>query len=263
MPDNPRIVSQFNNFPFGCGGIRPFLDIANEITNITIPDFTFWYVDPDYNFQNPPDGLNEKDIVFYKGDEHYRIPQWHNQCKLLLKQTVTNQFPYNIIHIPFLYVTDFIKSAYIPFNERKIDVLFTGTCWPETNRKYIIEYLKNKLKDLNIVISEFIDTKTYSHLLANSKISLCLDGKWTPECSRFSESIQAGTLAFSSDLSYSKLFDNCPYIKTDWSNLDQVVDQIYFYLNNKNSEKISIEAHDFWLNNWHPKKWAELILSRI
>jgi hypothetical protein len=263
IPDNPRIVSQFNNFPFGCGEIKNFIDICREIQSIKNIDNTIWYADPDYNSQNAPEGLSKEDIVFYKGDEHYRVPPWHKDCKLILKHTVRNDFPENIIHIPFLYTSDCIRFPYVPFNDRKIDVFFTGTCWPETNRKFIIDYLKSKLKGVNFILGDFINPKEYYYILANTKISLCLDGKWTPECYRFSESIQAGSLAFSSDLSYSKLFDNCPYIKMDWSNLDQVIDQIYFYLTTKNSEEISIRAHDFWQNKWHPKKWAELILSRI
>ena len=86
MPGNPRIVSQLNNFPFGCGEIKNFIDICREIQSIKNIDNTIWYVDPDYNSQNAPEGLSKEDIVFYKGDEHYRIPPWHKDCKLILKQ---------------------------------------------------------------------------------------------------------------------------------------------------------------------------------
>jgi hypothetical protein len=252
------------NFIKDCWGFRNFLEICAEIDKIKKIDNTIWYANCDFNFPKAQFQYEKNDIVFFYGDEHYRIPEWYNDCLLILKQTVKNNSPENILHIPFLYNTDFLKFIRRPIKDREIDVFFSGTFYQETNRRNILEYLKNKLVGVNFLFSEKLDAKEYSYILSNSKISLSLDGKWTPECYRFSESIMSGCVVLSSDLSYSKIFDNAPYIKVDWNNLDQIIEIIYSLLKDNNKmEKISIDSENFWYNNWTPKHWANLIIDKI
>jgi hypothetical protein len=252
------------NFIKECWSFRAFLDICNEIDKLKKVDSTFWYVWCDYNFPVAQFKPNKNDIVFFHGDEHYRLPSWHKECLLVLKQTVTNDFPENIVHYPFLYNTDFLKFPRKPIKEREIDVFFSGTLWPETNRQNILNHLSHKLPGVNFLFKEKLDAKEYSYILSNSKICLSLDGKWTPECIRFSEGILSGCVVLSSNLSYSKLFNEVPYVKVDWNNLDEVCLTINQLLaDNNKMEEISLKAESFWYNHWTPKHWANLIISKI
>jgi hypothetical protein len=255
-----------NNLPpNGCWGFRNFIDICNHLRNENLlQDRTFWFVNCDLNFPNQNFNANENDIIFFDGDEHYRIPEWFSKFKFIFKQTVKDDFPKNISHFPFLYSNEYFKFPYIEIKKRPIDVFFSGTWHPEHNRAKIIKTLKERLsnKNVNFIFEQKLSGEQYSYLLANSKISLSLDGKWTPECFRFSESIAQGCVTFSSDLSYSKLYDQIPYIKTDWNNLEYTVEQITTLLSRLDlMEKISLESYNFWSKNWTPLEWAKKIYN--
>jgi len=262
---NSENLNNENLPPIGCWGYKNFIDICTylQYQNL-LSDRTFWFVNCDYNFSYPNFEANDNDIIFYDGDEHYRIPDWFSKYKFIFKQTVRNDHPKNINHFPFLYSNDYFKYPYIPILKRPIDVFFSGTWYKETQREHIIKILSEKLHDKNIkfIFDRKQNGEKYSYLLANSKISLSLDGKWTPECFRFSESIAQGCLTFSSGLNYSKLYDNIPYIKVNWGDLDSIVNHIeYLLLEHKLMENISISAYNFWMENWHPSKWANKIYN--
>lgn len=262
---NSEKLNNDNLPPIGCWGYKNFIDICTHLQNQNLlSNRNFWFVNCDYNFFHPNFEAEENDIIFYDGDEHYRIPTWFSKYKFIFKQTVTNNHPQNINHFPFLYSNAYFRYPFIPISERPIDVFFAGTWYKETQREYIIKILSEQLHNKNIkfIFDQKQDGEKYSYLLANSKISLSLDGKWTPECFRFSESLAQGCITFSSDLSYSKLFDNIPYIKVNWQNLNDIINQIEYYLNNpKLMEIISRNAYNFWAKNWHPSEWAKKIYN--
>lgn len=169
--------------------------------------------------------------------------------------------------IPQGHNKDLIFYPYKNISSRKYDLSFQGNF--HTSRpiviKNILDELNNRKLDINFLVKETEDPFDYSNNLADSKISLCLDGQVTPENFRFFESSILGCAIIGS-CNYPKnwIYNQEHYLKVNWLNSKDVVDKIELLLTNSNIlDNYARKSYKAWDMLYKPKKVCEYIINKI
>jgi hypothetical protein len=211
---------------------------------------------------------SKEDIVFLISDEQYSIPHYHDNVRAIFKNyATTEQEKYNIYPIPQGFIKDLI---FLPFKEpqkRTIDLSFQGN--PHTTRPIILHNILQEISarnlNLNILFSQSVSSLDYSTNLANTKISLCLDGQQTPESFRFFEScIHGCTIIASRSMPQNWIYEDNFYFKVDWQDSKSVVDIIEHLLNNSAYlENYCKGSYNIWNSKFSANAIKEYIFSKI
>lgn len=209
--------------------------------------------------------VQKNDIVILTSFETYDIPQFLDTPFLIFKQYVKNNIQHKLYGIPLGLNYPIIHTPIIPIQDREIDICFLGQYENRYNRKYIIDFIKQRFSKYNLCIGSGKSVVEYYLSLANSKISLSLDGGMVPEAYRFFEALRYGCITIANSyLLDLDIYKNAPFIPTDWNNLDLVEKQISLILSNVNKfNDTPAIAHKFWNQNYSAKAQADFIIDKI
>lgn len=233
--------------------------VAKEI------NFLNFYVMPCYDmskYSQCPDEdvkyFKENSLILYLGDEHLNRKIPHEKAFAVVKSYVAdNKKVRNIIPVPLGIITN-VDVPYIPIDNRKIDIFFSGqkfSCDGKTVGKpdrdemwEAINTLKNKGLNIKVQLTEYftlgLSRKEYAECLMNSKISLCPYGT-NRETFRFSEAMKYGSIVASCELPHHWFYDNSPHIKlNNWFELHKITKVL-------NDKKLLNDLHKTHLNWWN------------
>jgi hypothetical protein len=207
----------------------------------------------------------ENDIVIFTSFETYDILDFIDIPFLIFKQYVNQNIPNKLYGLPLGLNYPIIHTPNLPISQRKIDLCFLGQYENRYNRKHIIDFIKSKFSNRNIVIGSDKSVVEYYLTLSNSKISLCLDGGMVPEAYRFFEALKYGCIAIANEsLLNLDIYKNAPFIPVNWNNLNEVENKINFLLNDSsNLDDISHINNTFWQNNYSQKAQVNFIIDKI
>lgn len=220
------------------------------------------------NLLTLPAQPDENTIVFIVSDEHYNIPVYAKNVKMIFKNYVfPEQESLNIFPIPQGHNKDLIFFPYKDINSRKYDVSFQGNF--HTTRpmviKSILEEINSRKLNINLLFKNTQDAFEYSNNLSESKISLCLDGQVTPESFRFFESSILGCAIIGS-CNYPKnwIYNQDHYIKVNWRNPKDIVDKIELLLTNPNLlEEYALKSYQAWNHLYKPENVCDYIINKL
>lgn len=209
--------------------------------------------------------VQKNDIVIFTSFETYDVPNFLDKPFLIFKQYVKNNIQHKLYGIPLGLNYPIIHTPIIPTKDRKIDICFLGQYENRYNRKYIIDFIKQRFSKYNLCIGSDKSVVEYYLSLANSKISLSLDGGMVPEAYRFFEALRYGCITIANAcLLDLDIYKNAPFIATDWNNLELVEKQISLILSNIDKfNDTSVIAHEFWNKNYSTQAQADFILDKI
>jgi len=241
------------------------MNIFRELEKIDSNKYQYIFTD---NLETLPVEPNNNTVVFIVSDEHYSIPKYTGKVKAIFKNYVLpEQESLNIYPIPQGYNKDLVFYPYKNIQERLYDIGFQGNF--HTSRPNVIQGILNEINKrnlkLNILLKESSNAFDYSNNLWNTKISLCLDGQITPENFRFFESSIFGCAVFgSNNLPKNWIYEQNHYIKVNWNNSTEVVDNIEYLLNNSSDlEKYSKLSYNIWNNLYSPNNISNFIFNKL
>lgn len=241
------------------------MNIFRELEKIDSNDYQYIFTD---NLEALPVEPNNNTVVFIVSDEHYTVPKYAEKVKAIFKNYVfPDQEALNIYPIPQGHNKDLIFYPYKNIEERTYDIGFQGNF--HTSRPIVIQGILDEINKrnlrLNILLNQSSNAFDYSNNLWNTKISLSLDGQVTPENFRFFESSILGcTIIASNNLPKNWIYDQNHYIKVDWMNSKEVVDNIENLLTDKNLlERLSIRSYNVWNNLYNPKNVSIYISNKL
>ena len=241
------------------------MNIFRELEKYDNQKYQYIFTD---NLEVLPIEPNKNIIVFIVSDEHYTIPKYVHKVKAIFKNYVLpEQEKLNIYPIPQGYNKDLIFYPYKDISERAYDIGFQGNF--HTSRPIVIQNILNEIKkrnlNLNILFKESQSAFDYSSNLCNTKISLCLNGQVTPENFRFFESSILGCVVMASEnLPKNWIYEQNHYIKVNWNNSVEVVNNIEYLLNNDfDLKNYSKQSYNAWNNIYNPNNVSNFILSKL
>lgn len=207
----------------------------------------------------------KNDIVIFTSFETYDIPDFIDIPFLTFKQYVNQNIPNKLYGLPLGLNYPIIHTPNLPISQRKIDLCFLGQYENRYNRKHIIDFIKNKFSDRNIVIGSDKSVIEYYLALSNSKISLCLDGGMVPEAYRFFEALKYGCIAIANEsLLNLDIYKNAPFTPVNWNDLNELENKINFLLDNASDlDDLSHINNTFWQNNYSQKAQVNFIIDKV
>jgi hypothetical protein len=207
----------------------------------------------------------ENDIVILTSFETYDIPKFIDIPFLTFKQYAKEDIEHKLYGLPLGLNYPVIHTPILKIKDRPIDICFLGQYENRYNRKYIIDFIKQKFSKYNLCIGSNKSVIEYYLSLANSKISLSLDGGMVPEAYRFFEALRYGCITIANAyLLNLDIYKNAPFVATDWNNLELVEKQISLILSNIDKfNDIPSIAYEFWNKNYSVQAQADFIIDKI
>jgi hypothetical protein len=170
-----------------------------------------------------PEAVSEETALIILSDELYRVPK-EIGALAVFKQYVSNQ---DTTSIPFPLGVRRGSPCLPPkpIAERSIDVGFVGRNYP--HRKTFLAELSNHAKlrrfRLRLTCETRLSISEFSHLLNDTKISICLGGNSSPETFRYYESAKLGCIVITPRMPSNALYASHPGIQIDEiDNVDEV-----------------------------------------
>jgi hypothetical protein len=236
--------------------------IVSEDETVKKHKFRIYLTDP---FNLDP---QENDIVILTSSEHYETPYFIDIPYLTFKQYLVNNIEDKLYGLPLGLNFPVIHTPNLPISKRKIDICFIGQYENRYNRINIINFIKDKFKNFNLLIeSNNKSVIEYYLALSNSKLTLSLDGNLVPEAYRFFESLRYGCLTLANEFLLNiDHYKKAPFIPVNWNDLGSVENIISKTLERAQSEELddlSNINYKFWENNYSPEAQARFILDKI
>lgn len=231
------------------------------------------YLVKKYNFRiylTDPFNINPQinDIVILTSSEHYEVPDFINIPYLTFKQYVNQNIENKLYALPLGLNFPIIHTPNLPISKRSIDICFIGQYENRHNRINIINFIKNKFKDFNLLIeSNNKSVIEYYLALSNSKITLSLDGGLLPEAYRFFESLKYGCITLANEFLLSlDLYKKAPFIPVNWNDLDSIEKILLHTIEHAQTGALDDISHinnTFWQKKYSEKAQAAFILDKI
>lgn len=208
------------------------------------------------------------DIVIFTSHEHYENPEFIEIPFLTFKQYTSTTIKDKLYGLPLGLNYPIIHTPNLPISQRPIDICFLGQYENRGNRAHIINFVKEKFKNLNILIdSNNKSVIEYYLAFANSKITLSLDGGLVPEAYRFFESLRYGCITFANEVLLNiDIYKNAPFIPVDWNNFDELenlLNKIIIQAQNGILDDSSHINYTFWKNNYSIEEQAKFIIDKV
>lgn len=138
------------------------------------------------------------DFLLHFSDEEYQAWKYPNRIRTIFKHYCQpGQLP-SVLPLPLGCQVS--SENTIPIANRKYDISFMGKFYP--HRTEFCQHLKAALpKEVNLLLEtgQRDQKESYATVLENTKISLCLPGRKSPESWRFFESCKMGCIPLISD----------------------------------------------------------------
>jgi hypothetical protein len=224
--------------------------------------FRIYLTDP-FNLNPEPN-----DIVVFTSNEHYEIPNFIDVPFLTFKQYSNTVIEDKLYGLPLGLNYPIIHTPNLPISKRQIDICFLGQYENRSNRINTINFIKEKFKNFNILISSNEKSVIEYYLaLSNSKITLSLDGGLVPEAYRFFESLRYGCITLANNtLLNLDIYKNAPFIPVDWHDFKNLENILSNTLDNAISGKlddISYINKTYWTQNYSEEAQANFIIDKI
>jgi glycosyltransferase involved in cell wall biosynthesis len=236
-------------------------------TNINVVDVR--------NLNTLPFNSDKNTCVLLLSDEHYSIPGFIKNVKLVFKTGVSEKNTKehtNLIPFPLGYTKKFnTRNTIKNIKERPIDVFFAGQILTADRDELVQQILKLKQNNprLNIIHNvspSFLNGfsgETYSELMYNSKICLCPAGTTIPETFRYYEAFKAGSVVFTKNyLPETILYKSAPVVRLEnWNQLDNAVN--HFLGKPELMQKYFNNTIKFQQEHYEPRAIAEYIINTL
>lgn len=220
------------------------------------------------DYQNLPEYGDKVIAILTAGDERGKPPSYSKKVRYVFKHHLDTEEIGNVIHLPLPVMKDYKPKQDNTWDQRDIDVFFSGHCLdgnnrPISTRKNFVESIKNikkELKNYNIEISltkkwnTGFSVSEYSKKMSKAKIILSPHGHHRSECIRFSEGVASGSAIISCEQPKTKCYEHTPAIYINNNKWHTSIIKIKEILADKKKwQEINIKMRECWSSLFSPK----------
>jgi hypothetical protein len=234
-------------------------------------DYTIYFSN---NYKEIPEDGKNIIAILTAGDERGNPPAYSHKIKYVFKHHLNKENINNVFHLPLPPMNGFFPKSKNTWEERDIDVFFSGHCIDPRGKPIPtrinfyknINNIKSSFTNKNIVIkitdkwNSGMNIKEYSDTMSRSKIILSPHGHHRPECIRFTEGIMAGCAVIACNQPATDSYKETPFISLNNDKWDQAIKHIKMILGFKN---VWNNFHKGSLEAWNKIYSAEAQAKKI